>query len=131
MITSSNHSMPMCYSYKIAVVLKRSENLVKYENQLVQIGKYIFDAKLREIRLGEVKQLLSPKEAALLKLLCEHKNELLSREMALKLIWGDDGYFTTRSMDVFITRLRKFLKDDPSIEIRNIHGSGFIMTQNN
>lgn len=117
--------------YKIAVVLKRSENLVKYENQLVQIGKYIFNAKLREIRLGEVKQLLSPKEAALLKLLCEHKNELLSREVALKLIWGDDGYFTTRSMDVFITRLRKFLKDDPSIEIRNIHGSGFIMTQNN
>jgi DNA-binding response OmpR family regulator len=71
--------------------------------------------------------LLSPKESALLKLLCEHKNELLLREIALKRIWGDDGYFPTRSMDVFITKLRKYLKDDPDIEIRNIHSSGFIL----
>jgi len=117
--------------YKIAIVLKRSEASGSSDNQLIQIGKYTFDTKLREIRHNGVRQLLSPKEAALLKLLCEHKNQLLSREVALKRIWGDDGYFTTRSMDVFITRLRKFLKDDPEIEIRNIHGSGFIMTQNN
>ena len=114
--------------YKIAVVLKRSEGATISENQVFQIGKYTFDNKLREITLNGVKQLLSPKESALLKLLCEHKNELLSREIALKRIWGDEGYFTTRSMDVFITKLRKYLKDDPSIEIRNIHGSGFIMT---
>lgn len=114
--------------YKIAVILKRSEGATGSENQVFQVGKYIFDHKLREIILDGVKQLLSPKESALLKLLCEHKNELLSREIALKRIWGDDGYFTTRSMDVFITKLRKYLKDDPSIEIRNIHGSGFIMT---
>jgi len=80
---------------------------------------------------SETKQLLSPKEAALLLLLCEHRDELLPREVALKRIWGDDGYFTTRSMDVFIPKLRKFFKDDPSVEIRNIHGSGFIMTYNN
>lgn len=116
--------------YKIAVVLKRSEGVTGSENQMFQIGKYTFDARLREIKLDGEKQLLSPKESALLKLLCENKNELLSREIALKRIWGDDGYFTTRSMDVFITKLRKYLKDDPSIEIRNIHGSGFIMTQN-
>jgi two-component system, OmpR family, response regulator len=116
--------------YKIAVVLKRSDGPNSTDNQLFQIGKYIFDPHLREIRLEETKQLLSPKESALLKLLCEHKNELLTREIALKRIWGDDGYFPTRSMDVFITKLRKYLKDDPSIEIRNIHGSGFIMTQN-
>lgn len=113
--------------YKIAVVLKRSEGTAAGDSQFFKIGKYIFDAKLREIRLEGERQLISPKESALLKLLCEHKNELLPREIALKRIWGDDGYFTTRSMDVFITKLRKYLKDDPSIEIRNIHGSGFIL----
>lgn len=115
--------------YKIAVVLKRSDGSASTANQSFQIGKYIFDPHLREIKLDGINQLLSPKESALLKLLCEHKNELLTREIALKRIWGDDGYFTTRSMDVFITKLRKYLKDDPSIEIRNIHGSGFILTQ--
>jgi len=116
--------------YKIAVVLKRSEGTINDDNQLIQIGKYSFNPRLREIVLDGVKQILSPKESALLNLLCDHKNELLSREIALKKIWGDDGYFTTRSMDVFITKLRKYLKDDTSIEIRNIHGSGFILTQN-
>ena len=114
---------------KIAVVLKRSEYHLIQNTHQVAIGKYIFDPQLREISLNDEKQLLSPKESALLQLLCEYKNELLPREVALKKIWGDDGYFTTRSMDVFITKLRKYLKDDPSIEIRNIHGSGFIMTQ--
>ena len=98
------------------------------DNHQFTIGKYTFDPQLREVRLNDEKQLLSPKESALLQLLCEHKNDLLPREVALKRIWGDDGYFTTRSMDVFITKLRKYLKDDPCIEIRNIHGSGFIMT---
>lgn len=114
--------------YKIAVVLKRTDGNPATDVQIFEIGQYTFDYKLREIRLGTEKQLISPKEAALLKLLCEHKNELLPREIALKRIWGDEGYFTTRSMDVFITKLRKYLKDDPAIEIRNIHGSGFIMT---
>ena len=117
--------------YKIAVLLKRAEGETGNSNHLYSIGKYVFDSRLREVRLGETKQLLSPKEAALLQLLCEHRNELLPRELALKRIWGDDGYFTTRSMDVFITKLRKFLRDDNSVEIRNIHGSGFIMTYEN
>jgi DNA-binding response OmpR family regulator len=114
--------------YKIAVLLKRAEGETGNLNHLYTIGKYLFDARLREVKLGETKQMLSPKEASLLQLLCEHRNELLPREVALKRIWGDDGYFTTRSMDVFITKLRKLFKDDPSIEIRNIHGSGFIMS---
>ncbi len=117
--------------YKIAVLLKRAEGDSGNSGHLFTIGKYIFDSKLREVSLDGTRQLLSPKESALLLLLCEHRNELLPREVALKKIWGDDGYFTTRSMDVFITKLRKFFKDDPSIEIRNIHGSGFIMTQDN
>ena len=117
--------------YKIAVLLKRAEGESGNPNHFYRIGKYVFDSKLREINLDGIKQLLSPKESALLQLLCEHKNELLPREVALKKIWGDDGYFTTRSMDVFITKLRKFFKEDSSVEIRNIHGSGFIMTQEN
>ncbi len=115
--------------YKIAVILRRSDYKEYADDHVFHIGNYLFDTKLREIRLNDSKQLLSPKESALLKLLCENKNELLAREIALKKIWGDDGYFTTRSMDVFITRLRKYLKDDSSIEIRNIHGSGYIMTE--
>ena len=115
--------------YKIAVLLKRAEGDKGNNNHHYSIGKYIFDAQMREIKMDGAKQLLSPKESALLELLCEHRNELLTRELALKKIWGDDGYFTTRSMDVFITKLRKYFRDDPSIEIRNIHGSGFIMTQ--
>ena len=117
--------------YKIAVVLKRTDNSESTDDHMILIGKYVFDPVLREIKLGDIKQLLSPKESALLKLLCEYKNELLAREIALKRIWGDDGYFTTRSMDVFITKLRKYLRDDPSIEIRNIHGSGYIMSHSN
>jgi two-component system OmpR family response regulator len=116
--------------YKIAVVLRRSEGVTGSDNHIFQIGRYIFNAELREIKLEGEKQLLSPKESALLKLLCEHQNQVLPREIALKQIWRDDGYFTTRSMDVFITKLRKYLKDDPAIEIRNIHGSGFTMALN-
>ncbi len=115
--------------YKIAVLLKRAEGEKGSFNHLYSIGKYVFDSRLREIRLGSLKQLLSPKEAALLQMLCEYKNELLPRDVALKKIWGDNGYFTARSMDVFITKLRKYFRDDPTIEIRNIHGSGFIMTR--
>lgn len=116
--------------YKISALLKRSEG-ESVSNQQYYIGKYVFDARLREIKLEGEKQLLSPKESSLLQLLCDHKNELLPREVALKKIWGDDGYFTTRSMDVFITKLRKYFKEDPTVEIRNIHGSGFILTQDN
>lgn len=117
-------------TYKISALLKRAEG-ESVSNQQYIIGKYVFDARLREIKLEGLKQLLSPKESALLQLLCDHKNELLPREVALKKIWGDDGYFTTRSMDVFITKLRKYFREDPTVEIRNIHGSGFIMTQEN
>jgi two-component system, OmpR family, response regulator len=114
--------------FKIAALLKRSGNVLLNENQKYRIGDYLFNPKLRTIELNNQIQQLSPKESALLLLLCEHKNELLPREYALKRIWRDDDYFTTRSMDVFITKLRKYLKDDPSVEIKNIHGSGFIMS---
>jgi two-component system OmpR family response regulator len=81
--------------------------------------------KLRQLTHGGVTQTLSPKENELLKMLAEHLNDLLPREQALKKIWGSDTYFNGRSMDVYIAKLRKYLKDDPKIEIVNIHGNGF------
>lgn len=89
------------------------------------IGIYHFDFRKRTIFYNDNELKLSPKESALLKLLCIHKDQVLSREKALTIIWGEHTYFTTRSMDVFITKLRKYLKEDQSIEIINIHGSGF------
>lgn len=90
-----------------------------------EIGKFVFNSKLRTLTIGDDERKLSPKEAQLLELLALNPNELISREVALKKIWGSDDYFTARSMDVYITKLRKFLSDDPSLNIKNIHGAGF------
>ena len=112
---------------KINAVLNRAkgQNISGSENEIFQIGKYTFDYSIRSVIIDDKTQKLSPKEAELLKLLCIHKNELLPRNLALKTIWGEDGYFTTRSMDVYITKLRKYLSADTEIKILNIHGSGF------
>lgn len=112
---------------KILAIIKR-QTLQPLDNRdIFTIGEYQFDSKLRILLRNAVKQKLSPKEADLLKMLCQSENELLPRETALRKIWGDDGYFTARSMDVFVTKLRKFLAEDPKIEIKNIHGSGFLL----
>jgi two-component system OmpR family response regulator len=92
---------------------------------IFEIGKFIFNAKLRTLTAGDDEKKLSPKEAQLLELLAVNPNALISREMALKKIWGNDDYFTARSMDVYITKLRKMLSDDPHLNIKNIHGAGF------
>ncbi|MCK4664434.1 MAG: response regulator transcription factor [Bacteroidales bacterium] len=111
---------------KIKAILKRNRNKKNASSvNEYKIGKYIFNYKLRTIILEDKKQKISPREGELLKLLCLSENNLLSRKKALLTIWGDDNYFTTRSMDVFITKLRKYFKDDPLIEIVNIHGSGY------
>jgi len=111
---------------KIKAIIKRNEEDHKVsDNQEYQLGNYHFNPKLRELKHGDLIQVLSPKENELLKMLSEHKNDLLTREKALKKIWGSDTYFNGRSMDVYIAKLRKFLKDDPQIEIVNIHGNGF------
>ena len=89
------------------------------------LGGYHFNPKLRELIFNSKTQTLSPKENELLKMLAEHKNDLLPRERALKKIWGSDTYFNGRSMDVYIAKLRKYLKEDDKIEIVNIHGNGF------
>ena len=110
---------------KVRAIIKRQSTAPANNEVIFEIGSYKFDSKLRQVVRDGVKQNLSPKESDLLKLLCQNKNELLPRETALQTIWGDDGYFTARSMDVFVTKLRKYLTDDPSVEIKNIHGSGF------
>ncbi|HOP58433.1 MAG TPA: response regulator transcription factor [Bacteroidales bacterium] len=92
---------------------------------IYEIGKFIFNSKLRTLTSGDDEKKLSPKEAQLLELLAVSPNSLISRETALKKIWGNDDYFTARSMDVYITKLRKILSEDPGLNIKNIHGAGF------
>lgn len=113
--------------YKIRAILKRESLKSKEETQNgdFPVGQYRFNYHLRTITDKQHVQKLSPKEADLLKMLVENKNKVLSRSEALKAIWGDDNYFTTRSMDVYITKLRKYLKADSRIQIENIHGSGY------
>ena len=111
---------------KIKAILKRNEEMHREEvNAEFDMGKYHFNPRLRELSIDGKVQVLSPKENELLKMLCEYKNDLLSREVALKKIWGSDTYFNGRSMDVYIAKLRKYLKEDSTIEIVNIHGNGF------
>ncbi|HLD51803.1 MAG TPA: response regulator transcription factor [Sediminibacterium sp.] len=111
---------------KIKAILKRNEEENKINDNIeFDLGGYHFNPKLRELKIGATMQTLSPKENELLKMLAEHKNDLLPRERALKKIWGSDTYFNGRSMDVYIAKLRKYLKEDTNIEIVNIHGNGF------
>ena len=111
---------------KIKAIIKRNEEDHKVrDNQEYDLGNYNFNPKLRELKHGAGVQILSPKENELLKMLSEHKNDVLTREKALKKIWGSDTYFNGRSMDVYIAKLRKFLREDSQIEIVNIHGNGF------
>lgn len=112
--------------HKIKAIIKRNEEDHKVTDNLeFELGAYHFNPKLRELKIRDNNQVLSPKENELLKMLAEHKNDLLTREKALKKIWGSDTYFNGRSMDVYIAKLRKYLKEDSTIEIVNIHGNGF------
>lgn len=114
---------------KLKAILKRN-NITTADSSLKEfsIGNYNFNYELRCLYLGNNQQKISPKEAELLRMLYMHKNTVLSRDKALTTIWGDSNYFTTRSMDVYITKLRKYLKKDSNIEILNIHGSGYRLT---
>lgn len=117
--------------FKLKAILKRSADKSHDPSQKeFIIGKYHFNFDHRTISTDTESQKLSPKEADLLRMLCLFRNELLPRQKALKEIWGDDNYFNARSMDVFITKLRKYLKSDPSLDIINIHGKGFRLVDN-
>lgn len=114
--------------HKLKAILKRSSDAeIAFNQSEFKIGKFKFNYEHRVIINNGNQQKLSPKEAELLRLLCTHINDIMPRDKALKMIWGDDNYFTARSMDVFITKLRKYFKDDPNIDIINIHSKGFKM----
>ena len=113
---------------KIRAILQRKSTEVKTDNTRFEfeIGKFHLNAKLRSLTFpGQEPIKLSPKENELLKMLALHENDLMPRELALTKIWRDDNYFTSRSMDVYIAKLRKYLKQDENVEIINIHGEGF------
>ena len=95
-----------------------------------RIGNYVFDNNRQVLTINEKELKLTSKESDLLKLLCENANDLLDRSIALKEIWHDDSYFNARSMDVYITKLRKYLKEDESVELINVHGTGFKLVGN-
>jgi len=111
---------------RIEAIMRRvGQNEIISEQHYFEVGSFSFDYDTQKLqRNGESKKLTS-KEADLLKMLCEHKNQTLERSKALKKIWLDDNYFNARSMDVYITKLRKYLKSDENIQIVNVHGQGF------
>jgi len=112
---------------RLTAILRRS-GLDGKDNEGVaeyHIGKFVYNYEHQTLILGDNKQKLTSKEAELLKMLCDHENEVLDRRIALNKIWKDDSYFNARSMDVYITKLRKYLKGDDSIQIINVHGIGF------
>ena len=118
--------------YRIQAILKRSQTKADPREEIKEfsIGKYHFNYPLRILTYNldeedEEKNKLSPKEAQLLRMFAIYMNDILPRSEALNKIWGEDNYFTARSMDVFVTKLRKYLKNDENIEIVNIHGNGF------
>jgi DNA-binding response OmpR family regulator len=110
---------------RIKAILKRNEKFSTKTQNIQTLGKYQFDFKNFEL-IGPISQRkLTKKEADLLKLLVDHQGQVLERELLSNMVWGDDNYFVGRSMDVFITRLRKYLSQDENISIVNIHGVGF------
>lgn len=112
--------------FRLEAILRRTKADSKLSPQnIYTLGKYVFDFQKQTLTSTDDTHKLTTKESELLKLLCDNINEILDRNYALKAIWSDDSYFNARSMDVYITKLRKYLKDEPSIEIINVHGKGF------
>lgn len=111
---------------RIKALLKRVNIELSQSNETTfDIGHYFFDSENLQLKGKEFEKKLTKKEAQILKLLVQHKNKVLPREIVLNSVWGNDDYFVGRSLDVFITKLRKYLKEDESVKITNIHGVGF------
>lgn len=113
---------------RIEAVLRRYQRMqpdYQAADSVFQIGSYTFHYDIQQLSCNGENFRLTSKESELLKLFCQNANQPISRSYALKMIWGDDSYFNARSMDVYITKLRKHLRADPSIQIINLHGEGF------
>jgi len=112
--------------YRIEAIIRRTANIsVNKKEDSYLIGGYSFDTRKQLLVYKDQSTKLTTKESELLELLCRHGNEILERNFALKTIWIDDNYFNARSMDVYITRLRKYLRKDPAVNILNVHGKGY------
>ncbi len=112
-------------SARIQAVLRRTQGENETDEEFYSFGQFHFDFNNQILTHGKKQEKLTTKESQLLRLLCKNQNKVLERDIALNRIWGNDSYFTARSMDVFITKLRKYLKPDPDIQIINIHGTGY------
>lgn len=110
---------------KIEVFLKRSGQRHQQPSGIIAIGKYVFDAINQRLTLDGKTRELTLREADLLRIFCENNDTILKRDDVLMKVWGDDHYFASRSLDVFVSRLRKYLKDDPCVKIENIHNVGY------
>jgi len=111
--------------FRIEAIIRRVKGKKAKEVMEYQVGKYFFDTQKQLLSLGDQQTRLTTKECELLTLLCSHKNQILERNYTLMTIWEENTYFNARSMDVYITKLRKHLKDDESVQIMNIHGKGY------
>ncbi len=114
---------------RMEAVLRRSQTdkVIPALAEEIHLGKFLYYPSKMKVVNGSKEQKFTPKENDLMKLLCENMGHPVSRSYALKLIWGDDTYFNARSMDVYMTKLRKILKEDPAIQLQNLHGEGFIL----
>ena len=119
------------FSFRVKALLKRVKIIPVKESPVIKIGSYFFDTSEFCLILDEQIKKLTKKEAQILKILCKYVNEVTPREIILNSVWGQDDYFTGRSMDVFITKLRKYLKEDADVQIENIHGIGLKLSIKN
>jgi len=117
---------------RMQAILRRTEDSAKNmtDDNIFRIGQYTFDFNRQILSIHNSEQKLTSKEAGLLQLLCINANDVLDRSIALNKVWNDDSYFNARSMDVYIVKLRKYLKEDPSVELINVHGIGFKLVMN-
>ncbi|NBW35389.1 MAG: DNA-binding response regulator [Cytophagia bacterium] len=116
--------------YRIEVFLRRRKPLLDAEHIKVKLGEYLFDSEKLTLDCPQCSKTLTQREALILQLLCRHQNNTLKREEILNHVWGSDDYFMGRSLDVFISKLRKYLQHDPSVQIINHHGVGFSLRVN-
>ncbi len=113
------------FSYRVKSLLKRIDVLPEKEEAIIKIGTYSFHVDSYLLQNENYEKKLTKKEAQILRILCKNIGQVTPREIILNAVWGQDDYFAGRSMDVFITKLRKYLKEDDAVKIENIHGIGF------
>ncbi len=113
------------FELRVKALLRRSKSEPVTEEMTYAIGAYRYDVENQVLNINQTHKTLTKKEAQILKILFKHKNQVISREIILKGVWGQDDYFVGRSLDVFITKLRKYFAEDERIVISNLHGVGF------